>query len=90
MIVEWFLDLVQGVVEWFLGLFDSLEVPEWLTTPPPEIYTFFGNMQSMGVWVPWTLMGGVLAAVLSVYVIGFIAKLVKQILAHVPAFGGAG
>lgn len=90
MIVEWFLDLVEVVVEWFLGLFDGLDIPDWITTPSGDIALFVSNIESMGVWVPWDVMAVVVAGVIGVYVTTFIVKLVKQILAHVPAFGGAG
>lgn len=90
MIVEWILDLVEGFVTWFLGLFDSLELPEWMTTPPPEVLSFFSMMTSMGVWVPWGVLAAVLGVVLTVYAAAFLIKLIRQILAHVPMFGGSG
>ena len=90
MIVEWFLDLVMGFVDWFLGLFDDWELPSIFSSPPSEIYTVVGFVDSLGVWVPWAVITTVVVAVISVYAVMFIIKIVKQILAHVPAFGGAG
>lgn len=89
MIVEWFLDLVSIVVDWFFDLFDGFSVPDWMT-PPAELRDFLGSAASMGVWVPWTVMGVVLSSVIGVYLVTFIVKLVKNVAAHIPAFGGAG
>lgn len=90
MIVEWLLDLADGFVAWFFRLFDGLDVPEWIAGPPAYVYDFFGTLHSLGVWVPWFVMSSVAAVVLTVYGVGFIVKIVKQVLAHVPVFGGAG
>lgn len=90
MIVEWFLDLVSTVIDWFFGLFDGLSVPTWIKSPPGYVHDFFGSFASLGAWVPWAVIGSVVALVLGVYGVGFVVKVVKQILAHVPAFGGAG
>lgn len=90
MIVEWFLDLVIGFVNWFLELFEPLSVPSWLAAPSGDMAAFVSNVSSMGVWVPWGLLASVVASVIGVYVVTFTVKLIKQILAHVPAVGGAG
>lgn len=89
MILEYLLDLVLGIVEWFLGLFDDLDIPSWLS-PSGQIQSFISNFASVGVWIPWTVMASVVTAVVATYSITFVVKLVKQILAHVPGFGGAG
>lgn len=89
MIIEWLLDRVLDFVTSFFELFDDLEIPEWLT-PSGQIASFFGNFYSVGVWIPWAVMGAVVSAVVVTYVVTFLVKVVKQILAHIPAFGGAG
>lgn len=90
MIVEWFLDLVVTVAEWFFSLFDGFEIPDVVASPTGSIATLAGNVQAMGVWVPWAVVAGAVGASLGVWAVMFVIKLVKQILAHVPAFGGAG
>ena len=90
MIIEWLLDLVVGVVDWFLSLFDGFELPDIVTSPSGSISTLAANVQGMGVWVPWGVVAGAVGASLGVWGVMFIVKLVKQVLAHVPGFGGAG
>lgn len=90
MIVEWLFDLVATVVDWFFSLFNGLEVPSWLSTPPSDLALFVSNFSSMGVWVPWDILAAVISAVVAAYASLFIVKLVKQVAAHIPGFGGAG
>ena len=90
MIVEWFLDLVTTITDWFFSLFDGFEIPEVVSSPTGSISTLAGNVQAMGVWVPWGVIAGAVAAALGVWAVMFIVKLVKQDIAHVPGFGGAG
>lgn len=88
MIIEWLLDLVIGVVDWFFGLFDGWEIPD--LSPPPEIASLLSFLDGMGVWVPWAVIGVSITAVLGVWGVMFLIKIVRQVLAHVPLFGGSG
>lgn len=90
MIVEWLLDLVEIVVGWVMGLFDGLEIPDAVSNPTGTFSTLVGQAAGMGVWVPWAVIAGAVVASLGVWLVGFIIKAVKQVLAHVPLFGGAG
>lgn len=89
MIVEWLLDLVVQFVQWVMSLFSELALPDW-ASPTSDLATFIGYGASLGAWVPWATMAAVVGSVLLVYVVGFGVKLARQIIAHVPAFGGAG
>lgn len=90
MISEWFLTLMEGVVTWFMSLFEPIELPDWVSSPPADIASFMVNLDSVGVWVPWPIVTTVTLGVVTVYVVLFVVKIVKQVLAHVPAIGGAG
>lgn len=90
MIVEWFLGLIETVVEWFFSLFDGFEIPSAISSPDSAFGELLGNVHGLGVWVPWGVIAAVVGAVLLTWITMFVIKLVKQVLAHVPAFGGAG
>lgn len=90
MIVEWLFDIVLVIVDWFLALFDDVEIPSEVRSPTSSFSTLAANVSAMGIWVPWSVIAGAVAASLGVYAVMFIIKLVKQVLAHIPLFGGAG
>lgn len=90
MIAEWFFELALLVTDWFLSLFDGFELPLTVTSPSGSIATLAANVYSMGVWVPWVVVAGAVGASIAVWGVMFVVKLVKQVMAHVPGFGGAG
>ena len=74
------------------GLLDALPVttpPAWISTGVsymPQVFTFAA---SMGVWFPWSLLGIVLAAVVTTWVGGFVVKVVRIVISHVTGGGGS-
>lgn len=88
MIIEWFLDLVMTVVDWFFSLFEGWELPD--LSPPDELLTLYSVISGSGVWVPWAAIALSVGSVIGVWVVMFIVKVIRQLLAHVPLFGGAG
>ena len=90
MIVEWLLDLVTGFVGWVLGLFDDWQLPTELMSPHSGIFYVYSFLTSMGVWVPWAGIGVIVTITMGCYMFLFVVKLIKNLIAHVPGFGGSG
>lgn len=90
MIVEWLLDLVLGFCEWFLGLFDDFDMPTEALSPMSGLTQLAGAVNGMGVWVPWAAIAVSVSLVIGFWVVMMTVKIVRQVAAHVPLFGGAG
>lgn len=90
MIVEWLLDLVVGIVEWFLGLFDEFDMPTEALSPMSGLSQLAGAVTGMGVWVPWAAIAISVGVVIGFWSVMMFVKIVRQVAAHVPMFGGAG
>lgn len=90
MITEWFLGLVSTVVQFFVDGIPDWEVPSQVVNLDDTINGFTGMLDGSGVWLPWAFMFGCIAVVVGSYVVGLTVKVVRAVLAHVPAFGGAG
>lgn len=90
MIVEWFLGLAGGFVEWLASLFGPWEPPAGLMGAVDGVASLLASMAGFGVWVDF----GVLSMCVGISVASWLAvlgiKLVRAVLAHVPMFGGAG
>jgi hypothetical protein len=89
-ISEFFMQLAVGFLSWIGDLF-----PVW--TPPTEFRTFQTIMSglvegfvSVGVWIPWSVIGACFAVQVVVWGLVFAIKGLRAAAAHVPMIGGAG
>lgn len=90
MIVEWFMQMSGGFLDWLATLFPPVELPEWVEHPFDGVDAIVGVVVGAGTWVDFVVLGGVALAVLAVYVVGVGIRLVRAIIAHIPAIGGGG
>lgn len=90
MITEWFLELVAGVLGWLADAFGEWEPPQELVDASAGVNGFLANFSGLGAWVSWPVLASCVAAALLVWLTVVGIKLVRAIVAHIPAFGGAG
>jgi len=90
MIIEWLLDLALSIVEWIFSLFGGIQIPGNIRNPSGALGSLFSQIGSLGVWVPWGVISVCVVSVLGVWGIMFLVKVIRQFIAHVPQFGGAG
>lgn len=88
MITEWFLSLVQGVVDWLAALMPDWEVPAELLDPGGIIQQVMGYGASLGIFVDWGFIIAVGLIPLGVWTIGLIFRGIKSLVSHIPFFGG--
>jgi hypothetical protein len=88
MISEFFLQLAQDITTWLAG---------FMTYPGAKPQDVWGQMSglvsqfaSLGVWINWAAVAGAVGVALSVWLVCLGIKIVRAIIAHIPAFGGAG
>lgn len=63
MILELLISMLVGLVEALAGLLGSAPAPGWLTGLSGQLSSLVGAGASLGVWVPWSVIGTVLAAI---------------------------
>ncbi|KRA23520.1 hypothetical protein ASD65_03100 [Microbacterium sp. Root61] len=90
MISEWFLGLAVGFVQWLAGVFGEWTPPPELTGASSAVNGIIGSLAGMGVWVAWPVLGACVGAAITAWAIVVGIKLVRAVIAHIPAFGGAG
>jgi len=79
-----------GLAGAFVDLLPNWELPEFLVTAPGKLSSIFTMIDGFGAWAPFGYLGVLLSGTLTVYVGGFIFKLVRAAVAHSPVSGGAG
>lgn len=89
MITEWLVSIGTSVAVWFVGLFP--ELPEdTMDGATLGISTLAGLVGSMSVWVNWLAVIAQVTLVMGFYFAFLAVKVLRQLFAHVPFFGGSG
>ena len=90
MIVEWFMSVASGFVDFIVGLFPGLEVPEWFLSFDETINLAADRIEPLGAWFDFTVANVVLGALVATWIVCLVVKLILRGISHVPAAGGAG
>lgn len=90
MIIEWIASVGSGIGAWIGTLFQPIVLPAWVTDPLAVIYDFLDSASGLGVWFPWQVLSWVVGGLVTIFSITFGAKLVREIVKHIPFVGGAG
>lgn len=89
MITDLIIRMFGAVAHAVMSALPTLPVPDWLSSADGAIATVFGVAGSMGAWVPVTLLGTVLAAVLAAWAVGFSIKGARIVLSLLTLGGGS-
>lgn len=89
MITDAILTLLSWILNAGLDLIPDTEPPAWIESAGGFLRSTLGIASSMGVWIPWNLLGIVLAAVLLANVAGFGVKAVRIIISTFTGGGGS-
>lgn len=77
MIVEWFLELCNGVGRWFISLFGDAEPPEWLAGAAGWIGELIARSSGLGAWFPFVFFGGVAGSLFALWFVLWLVKLIR-------------
>jgi len=88
-IIKWFLELIVGILNFFLGLIPKFTLPSWMGDVAGFVGTVFAFAGSMGAWFPGALVLTVLSAVLSVWAVSFGIKVARIVASFFTAGGGS-
>lgn len=89
MIVEALVSMMTGLVGLIFGLFGSLPAPDWITGLGGQLESLVSMGSSMGAWVPWGVIGGVVGALVACAALSLVVRLVRMGLSLFTGGGGA-
>lgn len=88
MIVEWFLTLVEGIVDWIVPMMS------WGGAEPEAVWDdlrgLASQFASMGVWVDWAAITIAVPLACGVWLACLVVKIARAVASYVPFVGGAG
>lgn len=90
MIIEWFLGVAVGFLEWVVGALPVLAVPTWVNPGIGDgLMTVAGYMTGTAIWFPVELILGVAVAIAAATLVGFAVKFARIVLSLFTAGGGS-
>jgi hypothetical protein len=88
-IVQWFMQAVNGLISGIFSVMPPLPVPAWFTGAGTALANLFGAATSMGVWIPIPLALNVMATLFAAMFGGALIKLGRIVLSFLTAGGGS-
>ena len=89
MVSEWFMSLLQTVVQWFCSLFPTDDPPVWLTTVGSVLTDVINRASGLGAWFPFALLGTVGGFLLAMWAVLWGIKGVRWLWGITPFSGGS-
>lgn len=89
MILEALFAVLSFVLEAILDTIPDAEAPEWMGQGGTALSVAVQFGHSMGVWLPWNMLGVVVGAQLGSHLIGFGIKAARMVLSLFTAGGGS-
>lgn len=90
MIIEFFLGLVTWIGELVIGMMPPDQSGEMVTVAADALSGVVSLGSGLSAWIPWAVIGVAGALVGSAYSTLFVVKIIRQLAAHIPQFGGTG
>jgi hypothetical protein len=90
-IIEWLIQLGTAFGEWVLGQTpDTSSAANLVFQADNAMRPVFSAAAGLGAWIPWFHIGATIAVVLGFYLLMFALKVLRQLVTHIPLFGGTG
>lgn len=88
MITDFLIEFFGNMFEAVLGVFPTVQVPDWLNSASAMMGTVFGYASSMGVWFPSGLLVTVMGALVLTWGIGYGIHVVRMVASMFTGGGG--
>lgn len=88
MITQWVVQAAVSVGQWFVTLLPSFDIPDWFVGLGDDVNSLFSNAAGLGPLVDWSLVAGIAAVPMGLWVGGLVFKSLRVLLSHIPFFGG--
>lgn len=89
MITEAVISLLYEVGSLVVGLVPTTDPPAWVSDVGTYLDQIWQIGDGLGVWIPWTLLAAVTAAVLVCVGVGFAIRLARIVASFLTLGGGA-
>lgn len=89
MIVEALFAVGVGFINFFLGLLPTADPPSFVLGMTGWLDTVWDYASGLGAWIPYTVLGDVVVAVLASVGIGFAIKIARIVASFFTAGGGS-
>lgn len=89
MVTEWIMSAFAAVVSTVLGWIVLPEVPAFIGEAPAFISEVGTYLHGTGAWIPWGLLGSVVAAVVVAFGVMVTIKLVRIVASFLTLGGGS-
>lgn len=90
MITEWIVSVGTSIALWFSTLFDEMELPDWAVDGLEATYSFLDDASGVGHWFAWQTLSTVVGGLVTLFLVTFGAKLIREVAKHIPFVGGGG
>lgn len=75
---------------WFIHLFDGVDFPDAVKSPPPEVSEFLKYLLGFGVWIPFDRFAVIILAGIAFVSGCFAFRAARAAIGHLPWIGGNG
>lgn len=90
MITEWLMSLAVWLGSAVLGMMPESEADSLVRNSSSIVADVAGMASGINVWFPWSVAAICGVSTFTMWGLLFVVKIVRQLLAHVPQFGGSG
>jgi hypothetical protein len=90
MIIEFFLGLVTWIGQFVIGLLPEDDSDQIVQSASDALAGVVGLGSGVSVWIPWTVIVYAAGFTFTAWLALFIVKIIRQLIAHIPQFGGTG
>lgn len=89
MIVEALIDLAAGLFGFLVDLIGTAQPPAFLTGLAGQLDSLVAAGASMGTWVPWSVLGTAIAAVVACFAVSFVIRVARMLISVFTGGGGS-
>lgn len=90
MIAEFFLGLVSVMGTFLIGLMPEDETADLASSASGIVATVVSNGSGLSIWFPWAVAAACAVTVGGAWLALFVVKIIRQLMTHIPFFGGTG
>ena len=91
MITDWFISLAAGMASFFISFIPGGNaVDQGIVHAGDGLTNIFALMGSLGTWVDWFSLSAAITAVMGLYFLTLVVRVIRAVIGHVPAIGGNG
>jgi hypothetical protein len=91
MLFEWLVTVLAAIVDFLIAALDALvpDPPAFIDDIPGYVDTLNGYLDGTDVWIPWEIVGPMIAVVGVAFLASWAIKIVRIVASYLTAGGGS-